>query len=168
MTITEPTTMLTDYLLTALCVGLAWRLARASPGASLRLWRGAFSVTAFAALAGGTAHGFRVPLGELWDAVWSLTVWAIGLGSLLLVAASVRSLLRREARDAASRRAGVRWLKRALAVSLLALAVLVARVSPHQHFNQNDLYHVIQMVGLYFLYRGARLLHGLDGSESAT
>ena len=30
-----------------------------------------------------------------------------------------------------------------------------------EHFNHNDLYHVIQMVGLYCFYRGALALHEL-------
>ncbi len=33
--------------------------------------------------------------------------------------------------------------------------MLVAKLSLHQHVNQNDIYHVIQMGGLYCLYRGA-------------
>jgi hypothetical protein len=27
-----------------------------------------------------------------------------------------------------------------------------------RHFNHNDLYHVIQLIGLYFFYKGALLL----------
>ena len=53
MTITEPTTMLTDYLLTGLCFVFAWRLSRGSSSGSLGLWLAAFVVTGFAALAGG-------------------------------------------------------------------------------------------------------------------
>lgn len=165
MTLTEPTTMLTDYALAALCLFFAARL-RSGPPASVGLWIAAFAVTAFAALAGGTAHGLRVPLGEHWGVVWDVTVAGIALGSFLLIAASVRSILRSEARGPSSRRAGIAWLKRALVVTLLGLAALVAKLSVHEHFNQNDLYHVVQMVGLFFLYRGARLLHGLDGRET--
>ena len=29
--------------------------------------------------------------------------------------------------------------------------------SPHQKFNHNDLFHIIQLMGLWFLYRGALL-----------
>jgi hypothetical protein len=38
----------------------------------------------------------------------------------------------------------------------------VQKVSLHQHFNHNDLYHVVQMVGLYGVYRGGRSLLDLD------
>ena len=95
-----------------------------------------------------------------------MTVGSIALGSLLLIAASVRSILRSEARDERRRREGIAWLKRALVATLFGLVLLVSKASLHRHFNQNDLYHVVQMVGLYFLYRGARLLHGLEGVET--
>ena len=159
--------MLTDYALTLLCVWLAFSLrgrARRAGGRKVGLWIAAFSVTALAALAGGTAHGFRIPLGENWSLVWRITVVAIAAGSGLLIAAGIRSALRPESKDEASRREGVLWLKRAIGVSLAGLAVLVLKLAPHRHFNHNDLYHVIQMGGLFCLYRGAESLHGLSGS----
>ena len=167
--ITEPTTMLTDYALAALSAALAISLAaraRKTPGRRVGLWIAAFSVTAVAALAGGSAHGFRVPLGDSWRSVWSFTVVAIGAGSALLIAAGVRSVLRPRARDEASRREGASWLERAVVATLAGLAVLVAKLAIHRHFNHNDLYHVIQMAGIYFLYRGALLLEGLSESDS--
>ncbi|MGH9390001.1 MAG: DUF6962 family protein, partial [Vicinamibacteria bacterium] len=73
MKVTESATLLTDYALTILCawfaLSLASRSARAG-GRNAGLWVAAFSVTALAALAGGTAHGFRIPLGESWGLVW--------------------------------------------------------------------------------------------------
>jgi len=41
-----------------------------------------------------------------------------------------------------------------LIVSLAASAVQMMKISFHQHFNHNDLFHVIQMVGMVLLYRG--------------
>jgi hypothetical protein len=161
--LTEPTTLVTDYLLSILCIGFAWSLRKQSAGG---LWTAAFATTAFAALAGGTAHGFRIPLGERWALVWSVTVASIAAGSLLLIAAGIRSALRSRAKGE-TRREGIRSLKRAVVVSLAALAVLVGKVSIHPHFNQNDLYHVIQMAGLYALYRGAIRLEGVSGSDSS-
>jgi hypothetical protein len=157
--------MLTDYALTLLCGFFAFALLRRSQGHRICLWVTAFSVTGFAALAGGTAHGFRVPLGESWSLVWRITVASIVLGAALLIAAGVRSALRPETSDEGARRAGHLWLKRAIGVSLLGLAVLVFKLSPHPHFNHNDLYHLIQMGGLYCLYRGAIQLHGLIESD---
>ena len=164
MPLSEPATMLTDYALTLLCGFFASSLHRRAEGRRVGLWVAAFSVTAFAALAGGTAHGFRIPLGESWSLVWRITVFSIAAGSALLTAAGVRSALWPETRDERARRSGHSWLKRAVAVSLLGLAVLVFKLSPHPHFNHNDFYHVIQMGGLYCLYHGAVLLHGLSES----
>ena len=164
MKLTEPATMLTDYALALLCAFFALTLYRRSDGRGTGLWVAAFSVTGIAALAGGTAHGFRVPLGETWGVVWKITVVSIGAGSALLIAAGALSALRPQAQEERTRREGVLWLKRAIGVSLAALAVLVLKLSPHADFNHNDLYHVIQMVGLYCLYRGALSLSGLSGS----
>jgi hypothetical protein len=165
MTVTEPATMLTDYALALLCTGFAISLGRRGGGRRMGLWVAAFLVTALAALAGGTAHGFRIPLGGNHGLLWRVTVIAIAAGSALLIAAGLRCALRPEVDDREDRRAGHRWLKGAVAVSLVGLAVLVLKLGPHRHFNHNDLYHLIQMAGLYCLYRGAGLLHGLSGSD---
>ena len=164
MIVTEPATMLTDYALALICALFALRLHRGAEGRRVGLWVAAFSVTALAALAGGTAHGFRVPLGESWSLVWRITVVSIAFGSALLVAAATRSAMRPQAEDDRARREGILWLKRAVGVSLAGLAVLMLKLAPHRHFNHNDLYHMIQMGGLYCLYRGAMLFHGLKGS----
>jgi hypothetical protein len=164
MKVTEPATMLTDYALTLLCALFAFSLHRRSRDGKAGLWVAAFSVTALAALAGGTAHGFRVPLGASWSLVWKFTVVSITAGSALLIAAGTRSTMRPQAKDERARRQGILWLMRAIGVSLAGLTVLVLKLAPHPHFNHNDLYHVIQMGGLYCLYRGALLLHGLNGS----
>jgi hypothetical protein len=50
------------------------------------------------------------------------------------------------------------WLAGGVLVSFLAVAAQVSGVSLHQHFNHNDLYHVIQMGGMYLFYRGAHTL----------
>jgi hypothetical protein len=42
-----------------------------------------------------------------------------------------------------------------VSVSVLAAVVQQSGWSLHQHFNHNDLYHVIQAVGVWLLYRGA-------------
>ena len=45
-----------------------------------------------------------------------------------------------------------------LRVSFAAAGVQVSGLDLHQHFNHNDLYHVIQLVGLYAFYRGGLML----------
>jgi hypothetical protein len=159
-------TMITDYLLAGQAVFLAISLLRKSGATgkgSVGLWALAFLVAALAALAGGTSHGFRLYLGEAnWAIVWTVTVWSIGAGSVLMLIAGLRSVLRPETDNKEHRKIGVSWLRKGILASAIGVALMVAKVSFHQHFNHNDLYHVIQMLGLWCFYRGAVLLHGLE------
>jgi hypothetical protein len=50
------------------------------------------------------------------------------------------------------------WLIGGVLVSFLAAGAQVNEIGLHRHFNHNDLYHVIQMVGMYLFYRGALVL----------
>ncbi len=50
------------------------------------------------------------------------------------------------------------WLIGGVLVSFLAAGVQFNEIALHQHFNHNDLYHVIQMGGMYLFYRGALVL----------
>ena len=43
-----------------------------------------------------------------------------------------------------------------VAVSFAGAAAQMSGFALHRHFNHNDLYHVIQMLGLWLLFRGAR------------
>ncbi len=43
-----------------------------------------------------------------------------------------------------------------IAIAALAAAVQASHIDPFAHFNHNDLYHVLQMVSLFVMYRGAR------------
>lgn len=53
---------------------------------------------------------------------------------------------------------GAGWIVGGALVSLVAGLVQARRVTLHPHFNYNDLFHVIQMLALYFVYRGGALL----------
>ena len=50
------------------------------------------------------------------------------------------------------------WLIGGVLVSFLAAAIQVNEIALHRQFNHNDLYHVIQMAGMYLFYRGAYTL----------
>ncbi len=50
------------------------------------------------------------------------------------------------------------WIIAGIAVAGLGAVVQASGYSLHPHFNNNDLFHVIQMAGVYLLFRGARLL----------
>jgi hypothetical protein len=169
--ITEPMTMLTDYALAALAAAFALKLrprtgrprAGSFSAGTAGLWCLALLVTALAALAGGTAHGFRLFLGEAAHAqLWLLTVALIGLSVALTLGAAIRSVLWPSIAPGERRRAGHRWLKRGLYLTLAGLAIQQSGWGFHTHFNHNDLYHVVQMGGLYCLYRGAGVLNALD------
>jgi hypothetical protein len=48
-----------------------------------------------------------------------------------------------------------RWILSGVAVSIAAAIIQQAKISPSLQFNYNDLYHVVQLVGLYLFYKGA-------------
>ncbi|MGE0744827.1 MAG: hypothetical protein AB7K86_06245 [Rhodospirillales bacterium] len=50
------------------------------------------------------------------------------------------------------------WMIAGALTSFAAAGLQMSEVSLHQHFNHNDLYHVVQMVALYLFYRGARIM----------
>lgn len=58
---------------------------------------------------------------------------------------------------------GSGWMIIGILISFAAAGVQMSGFSLHKHFNYNDIYHVIQMVGMYFIYRGSLLLtdHGV-------
>ncbi len=103
MTLTEPMTLLTDYVLAGVTGWLGWRLwAARESQAARRLWAIAFGALALAALAGGSHHGFTLLLPETaLAALWKVTVYSVGLasfgmlcGSTMAVASgSIRKLL---------------------------------------------------------------------------
>jgi len=177
--LTEPMTMLTDYALAALVAAFAIRLRlrarstldraawKAFAIGSTGFWWLAFGVTALAALAGGTAHGFRLYLGDAAHArVWQLTVVLIVLSAVLTLVAAIRSVLRPSIAPGPRRKAGHRWLRRGLYLTLVGVAIQQGGWGLHTHFNHNDLYHVVQMVALYCLNRAALALENLEAPDS--
>jgi len=93
MQITEPMTMATDYVMGAVALALAIRMLRQRETAgqtAVRLWATALVMTGFAALVGGSYHGFIKMLPpELAARLWTLTLAATGFGSAALLAAAV-------------------------------------------------------------------------------
>jgi hypothetical protein len=49
-----------------------------------------------------------------------------------------------------------------VAVSVVAGVIQYAHLAPHEHFNHNDSFHVVQMVAIYLLYRGGLLLRDMQ------
>ena len=190
MTISEPTTVLTDYLLAGVAAWLALPLFRGA-GKSRKLWSCAFICLALAALLGGTWHGFLKS-----DALWKATLLAAGGASFGMVAGSAVASFSGRGRDLLIALASIKllvycvwmlchdefiyvvidtgiaflillglhlwrfngWIVAGVAVSIAAALVQAGGLKLHEHFNHNDLYHVIQLGAIVLFYRGARRL----------
>jgi hypothetical protein len=210
MTITEPATLATDYLLALFTGWLGRRLLLASrigewngfiqTAGAQHWWSVAFVATAVASAAGGTVHGFQHMLARpltnlLWIAtleslivaafavasaaiiligwgrsatfattfaaavafgsygLWvlkhpvfvaAIAAYGVALAVVLAVRLRVRPLDR-----------GARFLMAGIVVSIVAAAIQQSGWSLHPNFNHNDLYHVVQAVGVWLLYRSA-------------
>ncbi len=204
MTITEPATLITDYLLAAFTIVLASRLfraARTTHSVSRWWWAVAFLATAVAGVAGGTVHGFRLVLrSAVTAALWILTLESLVVAAFAVVRGTLAgSQLSEAAKRGASWTAALlfvgyglwlannprfvfaiaayaaalvvlvafkliawradrhaaRWMFAGVLVSALAAAVQQGGWSIHEHFNHNDLYHVVQAFAIWLLYRGA-------------
>ena len=187
MTIHEPMTMVTDYVLGAVAAWLALALFKEEPRAR-RWWALAFAALAAGAFLGGTWHGFLQS-----DLLWKATTLTVGVasfgmvmgssiattrGKLLPVLAAIKLALYSAwmlfhdqfiyvVVDTAIAFLVVaalhlwKWNAAILAgvlVSVIAALVQASGFKLHQHFNHNDLYHVIQIIALVLLYRGAKRL----------
>lgn len=210
MQFTEPTTMITDYILALFTLVLSGRLFKANESDrqnSVQLWNFALISTALAAVLGGTSHGLALYLNDFAKTViWKATVYAIGFASFFMLAgtiiASVINPIRRWLLaltivklliyagwmlfhdafnyvifDYVPAMLGVMllqigaykirkvqsagWIIAGILVSFAAAGIQLSGFAIHQHFNQNDLYHVIQMAAIYLLYRGIALLEDM-------
>jgi hypothetical protein len=154
MTITEPATMLTDYLLaiaSLLFAVLTFR--RRSSHRAMDLWILAFTCAAIAALIGGTFHGFRLHFSEsAAKSLWDTTMIFIGATTGFLIAATIVSSLRD------GKKPRVQWLKRGIVVSGLGVAFQKIGWAPSPSFNHNDVYHLVQIAGFWCFYEGIKRL----------
>jgi hypothetical protein len=181
MNVHEPMTVLTDYMLTIASAIFAIRLWRSN-----RLWALAFVFTASGSFFGGTFHGFGpmvTPIAA--QALWKATTFSIGLASFYLLigvkrrrAIAVFAIVKLVAYlswmishdafvwvivDYATtlvivgvvqlvwRTPSTRWVIGSIAVSAIAAIVQIT--------GNNVLYHLIQLVGLWLLYRGGTLMN---------
>ena len=207
MQITEPATLITDYLLGLVTFALALRLFKQSGGQpqnSIRLWSGALTAAAIAAFLGGSSHGFALHFSDFAKvAIWKATVYSIGLASFFMLSGTLFAAIANPLRklllglvllkfliyagwmvshdefkyvifDYAPAMLSVvllqlyayskwkhksaPWLIAGVVVSFAAAGIQMSGFTLHQHFNHNDLYHVIQMGAIFLLYRGAGLL----------
>jgi hypothetical protein len=216
--ISEPSTLISDYLLGAWAAVLASRIfaqTRNSSHSAARMWAGALGAVAVASFAGGTYHGFgRVMASPTTSIVWKATTMSMGAASFLLLAAAIQSSFYGQVRSWLLAGAAVKlliylswmtshdgfvwvifdygsallivlalavagrtrgtgahrtYVAAGILVSIAAAAVQQSGVRLHQHFNHNDLMHVIQMGGVWLLFEGGARLRDAEaqhGSQS--
>jgi len=153
MTITEPMTMITDYLLALACAIFAVQTLRSGNShQAIPLWFMAFMTGSLAAILGGTFHGFKVQLAARGKGIWEFTLILIGACAAFMIAGAIASSVGR------GDLAYVKWIRRGLIVSAAGFVIQKLGWDIHSHFNHNDLYHVIQIAGFWCLYRGVCLM----------
>jgi uncharacterized protein DUF6962 len=183
----EPTTVITDYALGLVSAWVAIRLL-GNREISQKLWGVAFAALAAGAFLGGTWHGFVRSDLLWKAAVLSVGVASFGMvagsaratmaSKVLPVLAAIKlaaylgwMLLHDEfiyvVLDTGIALLVVaalhlwKWngpILAGVALSVIAGLVQASGFKLHEHFNQNDLYHVIQMVAVVLLYQGAKRL----------
>jgi len=204
MTVYEPGTTLTDYLLALECVWFVWALARRStPGFIRSAFITLFVSVAAASLLGGTVHGFLpepesainrilwgatmlsigvtaaamfavgmrlgfgagmthrlAPVLMLWAAAYAVVVLFVSQDFVVAIAAYLPAalfLLAVFLRDWLGRR-GPGAAAGIFGVLLALVAALVQQLGVGLHptyFDHNAVYHMIQAVALYLLFRSA-------------
>ena len=214
LTISEPTTLITDYILATLaelCGVLLLRQNALLRQRSIRLWALALFATATASYVGGTYHGFQHAMDPRVAAVlWKSTTISMGVASFLLLTAAITSAFAGQDRQwliggaivklaiyvgwmlahdefryviyeygstlaillllmAAEQTHGVSrhraYIASGICVSIAAAAVQQSGIRLHRHFNHNDLMHVIQMGGVWLLYKGGARLRDPGGTS---
>ncbi len=148
-----------------------------SPGLSNLLWKSTLLLaglvsfmmlcgSAYAATHGRTrkaiivAGAMKLLAYEAWMLGHDDFAWVIAdTGSALVAVAALHLWLAFFRGDRASR-----WMLCGVAVSVFAAGAQVSGLDLHRHFNHNDLYHVIQVAAMAFLYRGARTLRDFSGA----
>jgi hypothetical protein len=93
MTITEPSTLITDYLLGALTAYLSWRLFqrnRAQRQRAIALWGAALGATSAGSFAGGSYHGFHQAMSsDSAPVLWTVTTLLVGVASFFLLTSAL-------------------------------------------------------------------------------
>lgn len=122
MSVYEPTTLVTDYLLAGLGVYLTWRLwqARELLGSAGVWWLRAMGLLGFSAFLGGSYHGFAPNFPALVDEIW----WRLVLAIIALLGFSLGAALVAEVARGRMRRV----IRVGLSIKLLAvLGVILVR-----------------------------------------
>jgi hypothetical protein len=160
MHITEPVTMLTNFVLAAASLVFAFLLYRIigpRNRVSAWLWCAGFLTSAAAASFGATYHGFKLYFdSSTLHTFWSLIMYSIGASTGLWVAGCHAAYIRKED-------GSMKWIACGIAVTLIGAVVQQTGFRHNYDFNHNDAYHMIQVLGLYFFFKGAIRLNDRPG-----
>ena len=151
MTISEPTTLITDYLLAIFSIAFGVVLLRSRTHRGTLLWSIGFLSLAAAGISGGSFHGFRLMMSD--DAhrsLWNITMLLIGASAGFMISGALTGPLSRYGKN-------TRWHATGLAVSIAGLVIQQGHLSLHPSFNHNDLFHCVQIIALWCFFRGARM-----------
>jgi hypothetical protein len=213
VTVYEPTTTATDYLITVFAVVFGVRLLRGAFDGrhhSRWLWSLGFLFIGVGAFLGGTSHGFVEHLGDEGQRlIWKATVYSVGFSMIFAVAGTIEgSISQTFVRNTLhginatafaiyaawmvshsafiyvisyyvpamttvaliqlwafwqGRVASAPWIVGGVIVTLLGAVIQQSGFSLHRHFNHNDLYHIVEIAGLWLFYRGVALLAPAEG-----
>src|SRR5262245_37539627 len=155
-------TALTDYLLAFASVGFAVAVSRKigpENCVSGWFWCAAFITGAISAAAGGTYHGVDPRVEPTtFRTLWNVTVFSMG-GCVALIAAAVHSA-------SIGRTDGtLEWLGAGIAVTVFGVSVQQGAFSGLVGWEPNPVYHLIQIVGLYFFFRAAQTTRDRPGLQ---
>lgn len=140
LTISEPMTTATDYLVTVVGVWLGARLLRSASefGSSTQLWGAGFLMAGVAAFLGGTSHGFATYLGcNAGFLAWKATVYSIGLSACFALAGAI-----------AGASLGVATRRRFHELNIAAFLVYGIWMINHGSFMYVILYYVPAMIAI--------------------
>ena len=95
------------------------------------------------------AAAVKLALYEAWMLGHDAFIFVIAdTGSALLAVAALHLL--------ALEHPATRWILAGVAASLVAAGVQAGRLALHEHFNHNDLYHVVQIAAMLLYYAGVK------------
>ena len=151
MTITEPTTLATDYVLAIVSIVFGFILLRSRTHRGTLLWSVGFFALAAAGISGGSFHGFRLMMSDSTHrSLWNITMLLIGTSAGFMISGALTGPLSRYGKN-------TKWHAAGLLVSIVGLVIQQGHLSPHPNFNHNDLFHCIQIVALWCFFRGAKM-----------
>ena len=136
--------------------GLVWRLTYVTVGIAN------FCILYGAALAAVPRRFFRAAVAVLLARMLAVAAALIVVAQFRFVlydyAITLVGLLALAAARGAERQPGARWIVAGVAASTIGAVIQLARVGQGRVFNHNDLFHVVQAIGIALYARGGREL----------